>query len=137
MNSNSNISTLFAGYTPSMVRRICGKCELLADRDDGQFNLLVKDVRLGRDERYECQVLPGPQAAMKVPLRASVQITIQGECKLGPRFLMFARFARPRRMFAPAESRSKVYNCVCAIQEQPTDHLDRTARSLSKDDSSI
>ena len=44
-----------------------------------QFDLRVDRVRLGHDERFECQVLPGPRASVKVPLRASVHIDIQGE----------------------------------------------------------
>ncbi len=35
-------------------------------------------MRLGQDEDFECQVLPGPKATVKVPLRASVHIAIQG-----------------------------------------------------------
>ena len=62
-----------------MVKRICSRCQLLDDPSSGQFNLFVKSVRLGEDERFECQVLPGPQAHMKVPLRASVRVQIQGE----------------------------------------------------------
>ena len=61
-----------------MVKQICSNCELLSDKDSGQFNLLVKKVRLGEDEDFECQVLPGHAAKVKVPLRASVHINIQG-----------------------------------------------------------
>ena len=51
----------------------------------GQFDLLVESVRLGEDEDFECQVLPGPRAAIKVPLRASVHVNIQGEQLKGRR----------------------------------------------------
>ena len=62
-----------------MVKRICSRCQTHNAEHSGQFDLLVRSVRLGEDEEYECQVLPGPMAAIKVPLRASVHIEIQGE----------------------------------------------------------
>ena len=62
-----------------MVKRICSRCQTHNAESSGQFDLLVRSVRLGEDEEYECQVLPGPMAAIKVPLRASVHIEIQGE----------------------------------------------------------
>ena len=68
-----------AGYGDDMVKRICSRCQTHNAASSGQFDLLVRSVRLGEDEEYECQVLPGPMAAIKVPLRASVHIEIQGE----------------------------------------------------------
>ena len=62
-----------------MVKRICSRCQTHNAESSGQFDLLVRSVRLGEDEEYECQVLPGPMAPIKVPLRASVHIEIQGE----------------------------------------------------------
>ena len=68
-----------AGYGDDMVKRICSRCQTHNAASSGQFDLLVRSVRLGEDEEYECQVLPGPMAPIKVPLRASVHIEIQGE----------------------------------------------------------
>ena len=62
-----------------MVRHICRRCTLISDAASGQFDLAVTSVRLGRDHEFECQVLPGPEDRVKVPLRASVYVEIQGE----------------------------------------------------------
>ena len=38
-----------------MVKRICGRCQTHNAAAAGQFDLLVRSVRLGEDEEYECQ----------------------------------------------------------------------------------
>lgn len=65
------------GYSNVQVKQICSRCKLMSSPADGEFNLYVKSVRLGEDENFECQVLPGPNAAMKVPLRAPAFVHIQ------------------------------------------------------------
>lgn len=70
------------GYSEDLVQRICPKCSLITGPARGQFDLKVSSVRLEEDEEYECQVLPAPNAAVKVPLRAPAFITVQGEAVL-------------------------------------------------------
>lgn len=62
-----------------MVKQTCRRCQLISDHPAGQFDLVVQSVRLGEDEDFECQVLPGQNAPVKVPLRAAVHVTIQGK----------------------------------------------------------
>ena len=61
-----------------MVKRICSRCQVMNSPESGRFDLFVQSVRLGHDQDFECQVLPGPKAKIKVPLRASVHVDIQG-----------------------------------------------------------
>ena len=61
------------------MQRTCPRCELDTMASKGIFNLRIKDVRLGEDEHFECQVSPGKGAINSVPLRAPVKINIQGK----------------------------------------------------------
>ena len=61
------------------MQRTCPRCELDTLASKGIFNLRIKDVRLGEDEHFECQVSPGKGAINSVPLRAPVKINIQGK----------------------------------------------------------
>ena len=76
---DSNSPFLFLGYSNQEVQRTCQRCELETIASKGIFNLRVKDVRLGEDEHFECQVSPGKGAINSVPLRTPVKITIQGK----------------------------------------------------------
>ncbi len=73
-----NLNVSFLGYSNQEVQRTCQRCELETIASKGIFNLRVKDVRLGEDEYFECQVSPGKGAINSVPLRTPVKITIQG-----------------------------------------------------------
>lgn len=79
----SEMLVFFLGYSNVQVKQICSRCKLMSSPADGEFNLYVKSVRLGEDENFECQVLPGPNAAMKVPLRAPAFVHIQGKISNG------------------------------------------------------
>ena len=70
-----------SGYSNAEVKKACPDCRLDVSKKDGIYNLLVKNVRLGEDQDYECQVSPGKSAA-NPPLRAKAHITIQGKAAL-------------------------------------------------------
>ena len=67
----------FSGYSRSEVKKACPDCDLDESREDGIYNLVVKNVRLGTDQDYECQVSPG-KSGTTTPLRAKAHITILG-----------------------------------------------------------
>ena len=67
------------GYSNQEVQRTCSGCELESNHANGIFNLKVKEVKLGEDEYFECQVSPGKGSMNSIPLRSSVKINIQGE----------------------------------------------------------
>lgn len=66
------------GYSDFEVKQTCQRCELDISKDDGIYNLIVQNIRLGEDEYYECQVSPGKSSINSLPLRAPVHLTIQG-----------------------------------------------------------
>lgn len=68
----------FLGYSNQEVQRTCSGCELETNLANGIFNLKVRDVKLGQDDNFECQVSPGKGAINNVPLRSPVKINIQG-----------------------------------------------------------
>ena len=107
-----------------MVKRICGRCQTHNAAAAGQFDLLVRSVRLGEDEEYECQVLPGPQAAIKVPLRASVHIEIQGEAARWIRLGSKER-TRTRHLYQEGTIRKQM-DVLNVPPDEPTMRQDRT-----------
>jgi len=70
---------LITGYTDAAVKTICPRCHVISDPESGRFDLRVSSVKLGEDDRFECQVLPGPRAVVKKQLRAAVRVYIQGK----------------------------------------------------------
>lgn len=44
------------GYQPDMIKNYCGQCSLAGDADQGEYHLLVQNIR--QDATYECQVSP-------------------------------------------------------------------------------
>ena len=73
------MSFVVAGYENSEVQNACPDCRLDKSVEDGIYNLIVRNVRLGEDENYECQVSPGKSASNSLLLRAHAHITIQGK----------------------------------------------------------
>ena len=67
-----------SGFDNSEVSKACPNCELDVSKEDGIYNLIVHNVRLGEDQDYECQVSPG-KTGRSPPLRAKAHITIQGK----------------------------------------------------------
>ncbi len=72
-------SSLFCSAVIDEENRVLHDWRQETNPAKGIFNLRVKDVRLGEDENFECQVSPGKGSHNSIPLRAPVKITIQGK----------------------------------------------------------
>ena len=69
------------GYKLKTIKSYCSKCAPRGNTQDGEYNLYVEDIQLGRYNEFECQVSPDYNNEHQA-LRARATLNVLGKLYL-------------------------------------------------------